>query len=323
MEFPVQTNSLPTSYWERHKRLFLITLITGALASATILYLFYGGWARPSPGKTYVVKVGLGYATDVYTLGPGDTELRKFAFTQNPTQAPPVDVVRTSDGSWYYILAEKVEPVFVTNVYIRKTDGSDTKITNSDTMKYALQVAPNGSLVFQEKKVKNITEYLDQNPWDIVYVPAGVSEQQKIATGTRPQFIKGSSEILYVSGSELKAYAIADTSTHTLTTLSGLFAVDSSGNTLAIVNNITHKLDIFTILGNSTISYKKSLDAPSASTALTILGDLVTFAYTKNEAGKTAFVLVDSTTGMQTNVAPPARQLPIQQAHIQSIYTYE
>lgn len=294
-----------------------------ALAILIIGGVYFSKNILRSAEHSYFVKAGVSYASDVYIYTPGSAELTQFFFTKDGQQVAPVDVIPMSDGSFYYIQFERFESAIVANIFLRTKDGTDVKITHSDTMKYGLQVAKDGAVVFQEKQATKAEEIFDQRPWNIALVRAGNKAQEAIGQGTDPSFLKGSSVIVFRSASGLERYNVENRETLQMVSDIGAYAIDSESGALFAENSVTHQLDIFDILDDTSLTYRESVSLPNKISTLIAKNGNVTIGYTSISSGMERLVIEDLVSTKKHEFSlPPSRLLSVP-PQIISLYLYE
>lgn len=298
-------------------------LIGGIIIILVVVGVYFAKLFLHPPEYSYIVKAGAGYASDVYRYNPESSELTQFFFAKEGQQITPVDMVPVDDESFYYIQFERFEPSVVANVFLRTKEGTDVRITNSDTMKYALQVADDGTVVFQEKQVAKTEELFDQRPWKIVLVRAGSNTQEVIAEGTTPSFLRESTVIVFRSASGLERYDTSNRETIQLASDIGAYAVDNKSGALLVENSLTNQLDIFDILDDASLTYRASRPLPNKISAITSRNGDAMVGYTSAASGKEQFVIENLTSGKIRDFNLTPSRLPSVQTQIISLQVYE
>lgn len=308
------------------KRIVVAVIALAVVAAASAAYIYRDRLWSLLPGASakdsFVLKIGNSYASDSYTISAGSEELSPVpkVMREDGVEVTPVDAIAGPDGIWYYTLVETVDPI-TANVYKRTKDSALVKLTHTPTMKFGLQVSANGELLFEEKSVATITELLNDTPWDIVYVDSAHETTKTLGIGERPTFISDSNA-LYRSDGSLYVASLSGGIGHAIASSSPVYAVNAADGTLGMLNLQTHKIDVYALTQDSTLSYKESIETPAGTMTLVMEGNTIIVGYKETEAVEgNRFVIENVNTGRKATFSIPALKVP--NPTVQLIQAYE
>lgn len=253
-----------------NQRISMCTVVLlGLLATAITLGLmyqqgFFGGSDRTS---ALAVSVGSIPASALFIIDPQTQSLMPLTLAIEGEELPVLDVLRTTEGMQYYVLAERSEAPR-SNVYRMDADGVVTPVTTTPSVKYNLSHDPvTGMLAYQSFDADSIEALALGEPWDIVVLDPMTGTERVLGKGVRPTIIRGGGSVMYQDGDSLSVRAVGGGDPITVLTLpSNVYAVGDA--MLAIYNPVTQAVDEYGLVNGTSPSYKGSVDLNSAPDAL-------------------------------------------------------
>jgi hypothetical protein len=204
---------------------------------------------------------------------------------------PALDAQAGPDGSWYFILNE-LGPNPVTNLYVRAKDGTVKKLTTSQTAKYNLSYDPeSGKLIYQVAIDPSDPSFLMSPDWNLTVYDPATGNEQVVGVGLNPILLPGGNSFLFAEGGDLTLGSIDATATSSVVSVpSGIYAVDAASGKLAVYNDVTHKVDLYTLTNGASASYDSSPDAPSKPVVLAYINGILMAANVVDQSGTKQYV---------------------------------
>ncbi|MEO6536861.1 MAG: hypothetical protein ABIT47_04150 [Candidatus Paceibacterota bacterium] len=212
----------------------------------------------------FAVSIGPVPVSVLYTIdAKTNTFLPLTVRTDDGKELYAVDVQKGLNGSWYYILTESLTSS-LGNLYVKKADGSVTKLTDSATIKYNLSFDPNsGKLAYQSKKSTRISaNFAENQKWDLTVYDASLNSETIVGEGLNPHLSADGVSVIFQHGNILEAIALGSRATSTVMKLAtgDLYAVSNDATLLSVYNSRTHQIDTFALTHGVSPSYVSSDD---------------------------------------------------------------
>lgn len=240
-------------------------------------YLHHGAASSDS----IAVALGPVPASRLYIISKAEGSSVPYTVTFEGTELSVLDASTAKGGTKYYILAEPSKTGFISNVYAQPQGGALSKLTNSPTAKYNLTVRPNGGmLAYQAAAIADQSEFVTKRDWSITALDLQSGSERVVAQGSNPTFTGDSQKLLYAN-STLTLFAAPLTPGHASSTavmkLAGIpYAISPDGAKIAMVNFVTHNIDVYHFTYGSAPSYDSSITPEAAPDALGFVqGDLI------------------------------------------------
>lgn len=276
---PSESAPAPDASW-RPSRLFIITLVFGAIASVVSLCLMYGS---PFTGmsRTPVNGIGITFGPlpfgQLYALEDDETRLAAQVVTLPDGSVRPVlDRAVAADGFIYYLLLTDLEAK-VSQVFRVGADGSSDMLTQSATLKYNLFLDRQSStVVYEETQEQDEQELARAASNRIMLLAPGADAPVAIGSGNRPALLPGARSVILLREGKLMLVSAADGSPSESSLdvmLGSLLAVNEDASEVAIYNSRTHAVDLFRITESANpFTYVRSVEVDYQPTALGFMG---------------------------------------------------
>jgi len=273
------------------------------VVSGLITIVAYGfprlGWntlQMPAEGSSgLAVAAGPLPGSVLYSVDRDTDTLAPITVTVNGKALPALDAQEGPDGSWYFIL-NPMGPTPVTNLYVRAKDGTVKQLTTSQTAKYNLSYdAQSGKFMYQVAIDPSDPSFLVSPDWDLTVYDPTTGNEQVVGEGVNPVLLPGGNSFLYAQVGELLLGSVGGAATSSVISIpSGTYAVDAAHGKLAIYNDVTHTIDLYTLTNGASPSYDSSLDAEKPDVLAYVNGVLMTASTGKqSDAGKYVFLRPD------------------------------
>ncbi len=324
MDLPLPSDEQKRIERERRTQVLSRVAIAAIIISAVITVIAYGfpylGGTPSNGASSLAVAAGPMPGSALYLVNEEKGTLSPITVMVGGKELHALDAQEGPDGSWYYILNEMGERP-VTNLYVQKEDGSVARLTTSSTAKYNLSYDPqSGKLAYQAAADTENLDFLTSSEWDLTIFDPATGEETIEATGTNPALLPGGQALLFKQGTELALSPLgSDTVSAVLSIPSGLYAVDAGGNTLAVYNQLTHKIDIYTLTNGAAPSYREFLDTAVRPDAIAYVNGELVAAYAARRGDVAEFRFFYPALGG----ADPVIVTALPNGNPQRIYAYE
>lgn len=245
---------------------------------------------KPALQETpFALSVGTVPASRLYIENTQNKKLEPLTVSYNKEKLSVLDIVKTDDGSTYYILAD-TSPVPVGNIYKKDATGTITKITNTPTAKYNLLYnASRKEFVYLSLSYVDEKQFVSTRDWSLVTYSLTSGTEKVLTTGSQPVFSSDGKSLIYERNNNIEQLHLETNATSTLLalTLYPVFAVNPATHIIFGYNRKTHALDMYSITDSGSATYSKSVPIKESPTMLAFIGSDL---YAGTVAG-------DSTTG--------------------------
>lgn len=307
-------------------RLKRIALIAVILAAIVMIIEFGSIYFNKQTGNvpvesTLVVSIGSIFVSPLYKIDLAAGMFVPFTVAVEGKSLPALDVIKTGDDTWYYLLAESPETPVV-NLYVKKSDGSVARLTESSTVKYNLSHdSISGKLMFQSLSYESNSDLSEDKDWDLIVYDSTLMSEITVGIGRNPKILPGGQVALFESGRELQSTIIgsnATSSTGISLRDSGPYAISTDGSQLAIYNLTTREIDLYS-LNQTSASYLSSISAIGIPAALGYVHDSLYESHVSQKDAQRffSFSSMTNTSLKQLNIPAFPNSLP------QRIYAYD
>jgi len=305
------------------KRAAFVAIIVSGLITVVAygfprISLWHGSHSEPG---TLVVSLGVvPGAAPLYSVDKDTSSVTLLTIPVNGKNHSVIDMVKASDGSTYYLVAESTKPV--SNLYKKGADGTITALTHSDTMKYNLSYdAGSQKLAYQELMFTNAQDFVDDNHWDLVLYDLQKGTGSTVGKGMNPVLVPGGNGMLYEDGSVL---AFEDLNTLATTSVLQLpknqpYAISPDVKKVAVYNLTTHAIDEYALADGVSPSYVRSFPAKIRPLALAYVNGTLLGGYVAQKDGAIKYTFSDPSIGNLNGIAVDG----VKGAAPQRLYAYE
>ena len=265
----ISTQALPNcAGCQKRKKLQIVAIVTGAIASLTVLFLMYKGesldghrvWMSVSAPKHAAIAIGP-YPASPITLLKNDGSYFPSTMAISGKDLYIVDAAHVSQNKTLLIAIEPTDKP-TSNLYQENASGEVTQLTTSQTAKYELSVdVTTGRALYVVLALQTVEDLFKKSATKITMYDPATSKESVVAEGSRPHFLNGGDTFMYENGGSLRIHSLVSKSDGVVLSLAhlGAYTLDANSSHLFIYNVLTHAVDRYTIVNGMSLSYDSSL----------------------------------------------------------------